>query len=107
MRIENNKKTWFVVGKSAEDNWKIILESDKDYYWVHASNVASAHVIIEMDKPLDEEIKYACQLCKAQTKKIKDSLIEYAVTQVRNVKLGTKSGQVTFKDRTKISLYIV
>ena len=57
MRIEFNN-TWFVVGKSAEDNWKIISLADKKYYWVHASGVPSAHVIIEIDEPLDNEIQY-------------------------------------------------
>ncbi len=103
MRIEYNK-TLFVVGKSAEENWKIILDAEKDYYWVHASDVPSAHVIIEIDKPLDEEIQYACQLCKAQTKKIKDVSIEYVVTQVKNIKLGSKPGQVYFKDTSKVSI---
>ena len=109
MRQEYNK-TWFVVGKSAEENWKIILEAEKDYYWVHASNVPSAHIIIEIDKPLDDEIKYACQLCKAQTKKIKDckdSSIEYVGTQVKNIKLGAKPGQVYFRDTSKVSIYTV
>jgi predicted ribosome quality control (RQC) complex YloA/Tae2 family protein len=103
MRIEYNK-TWFVVGKSAEENWKIILEAEKDYYWVHASDVPSAHVIIEIDKLLDEEIQYACQLCKTQTKKIKDVSIEYVVTQVKNIKLGSKAGQVYFRDTSKVSI---
>ena len=103
MRIEYNK-TWFVVGKSAEENWKIILDAEKDYYWIHASDVPSAHVIIEIDKPLDEEIQYACQLCKSQTKKIKDFSIEYVVTQVKNIKLGSKAGQVYFRDTSKVSI---
>ena len=107
MRQENNK-TSYVVGKSADENWKIILEAEKDYYWVHVSNVPSAHVIIEIDKPLDDEITYACQLCKAHTKKIKDckdSSIEYVVTQVKNIKLGSKPGQVYFRDISKVSKY--
>jgi predicted ribosome quality control (RQC) complex YloA/Tae2 family protein len=106
MRIEYNK-TWFVVGKSAEENWKIILAADKDYYWVHASDVPSAHVIIEIDTPLDEEIQYACQLCKTQTKKIKDVSLEYVVTQVKNIKLGSKPGEVYFRDTSKVSIYTV
>ena len=63
MRIEFNK-TWFVVGKSAEENWKIISEADKDHYWIHADGVPSAHIIIEIDVPLKEELEYACELCK-------------------------------------------
>ena len=95
--------TWFVVGKSAEENWKIILDADKDYYWVHAKSIASAHVIIEIDSVLDSEIQYACQLCKQQTKKITSNSTQYVITRVKNIKLGSKIGEVYFKDITDVS----
>jgi predicted ribosome quality control (RQC) complex YloA/Tae2 family protein len=101
MRIEYNK-TWFVVGKSAEENWKIISEADKDYYWVHADGVPSSHIIIEIDVPLVEELKYACELCRNQTKKIQNSSVKFVATQVKNIKFGSKPGEVYFKDNSKI-----
>lgn len=101
MRIEFNK-TWFVVGKSAEENWKIISEADKDYYWVHADGVPSSHIIIEVDVPLTEELKYACELCRLQTKKIKNSSVKFVATQVKNIKFGSKPGEVYFKDNKKL-----
>ncbi len=101
MRIEFNK-TWFVVGKSAEENWKIISEADKDYYWVHADGVPSSHIIIEVDVPLTEELKYACELCRLQTKKMKNSSVKFVATQVKNIKFGSKPGEVYFKDNSKI-----
>ena len=100
MRIECNN-TWFVVGKSAEENWRIISEANKDYYWVHAVDIPSSHVIIEIDKPLDLELQYACQLCKNQTKKIKDRSTKYIGTQIKNIKLGSKPGEVYFRDNSK------
>jgi predicted ribosome quality control (RQC) complex YloA/Tae2 family protein len=100
MRLEFNK-TWFVVGKSAEENWKIISVADKDYYWIHADGIPSSHVIIEIDEPLEEELVYACKLCKEQTKKIKDIPIKYVITQIKNIKLGSKQGEVYFKDLKK------
>jgi predicted ribosome quality control (RQC) complex YloA/Tae2 family protein len=106
MRIQYNN-TWFVVGKSAEDNWKIILNSNKEYYWVHAENVPSSHIIIEIDDPLEDEIKYACQLCKTQTKKIQNSSVQFIITQVKNIKLGSKPGEVYFKDKSNVKQIIV
>ena len=97
MRIQYNN-TWVVVGKSAEDNWKIISKANKDYYWVHAENVPSSHIIIEIDSPLEDEIKYACQLCKSQTKKISNSSVQFIITQVKNIKLGSKPGEVYFRN---------
>jgi predicted ribosome quality control (RQC) complex YloA/Tae2 family protein len=106
MRIQYNN-TWFVVGKSAEDNWKIISNADKDYYWVHAESTPSSHIIIEIDDPLEDEIKYACQLCKAQTKKIQNSSVKFIITQVKNIKLGYKPGEVYFKDKSNVKQIIV
>ena len=106
MRIQYNN-IWFVVGKSAEDNWKIISNADKDYYWVHADNVPSSHIIIEIDDPLEDEIKYACQLCKSQTKQISNSSVQFIITQVKNIKLGSKSGEVYFKDKSNVKQIIV
>lgn len=101
MRVLNNGIS-FVVGRSAEENWKIISEAEKDFYWVHADNFPSAHVIIEIDKPLDEEIQYACELCRNQTKKLKNTSLKFVITQVKNIKLGSKPGEVYFKDNKKI-----
>jgi predicted ribosome quality control (RQC) complex YloA/Tae2 family protein len=101
MRIEYNK-TWFVVGKSAEENWKIISEADKDYYWVHADGIPSSHIIIEIDVPLVDELQYACELCRLQTKKMKDSSVKFVATQVKNIKFGSKPGEVYFKDNKNL-----
>lgn len=101
MRVQYNN-TWFVIGKSAEDNWKIISKADKNYYWVHADNAPSSHIIIEIDEPLEDEIKYACQLCMTQTKKIQNSSVKFVITQVKNIKLGSKPGEVYFRNNTAI-----
>lgn len=103
MRIENNGIS-FVVGKSAEENWKIISEAEKDFYWVHADSIPSAHVIIEIDKPLEEEIQYACELCRTQTKKIKNPSVKFVVAQVKNIKFGSKPGEVYFRDRKNVKI---
>jgi predicted ribosome quality control (RQC) complex YloA/Tae2 family protein len=97
MRVEYNK-TSFIIGKSAEENWKIISEANKDHYWVHADGVPSAHIIIEIDIPLPEELQYACDLCKQQTKKIQNTSVKFVATQIKNIKLGSKPGQVYFKN---------
>ncbi len=100
MRVKYND-TWFVIGKFAQDNWKIILEADKEHYWVHAEGVPSSHIIIEIDDPIESEIQYACQLCKLQSKKVKDTSTKFIITQVKNVKLGSTPGEVVIKDLKK------
>jgi predicted ribosome quality control (RQC) complex YloA/Tae2 family protein len=100
MRIEFNKIS-FIVGKSAEDNWNIISKANKDYYWIHAYNVPSSHIIIETDKPLEDEIKYACYLCIEHTKKLNNST-SFILTQIKNIKFGSKVGEVKFKNISNI-----
>lgn len=101
LRVENNK-IWFVVGRSADENWQIVSEADKDYYWVHAENSPSSHVIVEIDDPLDADIEYACNLCRAQTKKLKNSSVQFIATQVKNLKFGSKPGEVYFKHQSSV-----
>ncbi len=107
MQFEHNR-TQYIVGKSAEDNWRIIQAADKDYYWIHANNIPSTHVIICIDvEPLKEEIDYACALCKKYTHAItaSKSPIKYIGTLINNIKLGSKPGEVTFKTASACIIY--
>lgn len=99
MKQYTYNNTTFKVGDNAHDNWRIILSADKTYYWVHADNVPSAHVIIEIDEPIKDEIEYACELCKTHTK-LKNNT-SYVISQINNIKLGSKPGEVYFKDANK------
>jgi predicted ribosome quality control (RQC) complex YloA/Tae2 family protein len=96
----------FIVGKNAEDNWSIIKQSESDNFWVHAHGIPSTHVIIEIDKPNEEEIQYACNLCKLHTK-ITNNKIRYIVTRVDNIKLGSKPGEVYFKKEEECSYHTI
>jgi len=92
----------FIVGKNAEDNWKIIREADKDFYWFHLENRSSAHVIIEIDELIEEEIDFAKAICIKHTfknthpNKIPKN-IDYIFTQVKNLKFGDKVGEIEIK----------
>jgi predicted ribosome quality control (RQC) complex YloA/Tae2 family protein len=94
----------FIVGENDKDNWKIILESNKEYIWLHAHNIPSAHVIIEIDTPLVDEMKYACELCKKQTKI--NAQVEYIYTKIKNIKLGNKAGEVVIKNMNDVNKII-
>jgi len=104
-----NDNIKYIVGKSAENNWKIILEAKKDYYWIHANDIASTHVIICIDKPLESEIQFACNLCKKHTNKLMNitSPIKYIGCYIQNIKLGSKPGEVYFKNNSNCNIYLV
>lgn len=92
-------KTKFIVGRNAQENWKIISRANKNYYWFHLNDIPSAHVIIEIDvEPTQEELNYALELCKSQTFRNKESKnVSYIYAQVKNLKLGSKPGEVLIK----------
>ena len=94
----------FKIGEDAEDNWKIIKLSEMSHYWVHADGVPSSHIIIDIDQPLDSEIKYACELCKQYSKHVNNHT-KFVMTQVSNLKLGSKPGEVYFKDNKNVKYF--
>jgi predicted ribosome quality control (RQC) complex YloA/Tae2 family protein len=108
MEYYDDNKIKYIVGKSAENNWKIIQNSEKDYYWIHANNKPSTHVIICIDKPLESEIKYACNLCKINTNGLNNTItpIKYIGCYINNIKLGSKPGEVTFKSYDNCNYHI-
>jgi predicted ribosome quality control (RQC) complex YloA/Tae2 family protein len=96
----------FHVGTNDKENWSIISSSQKDHCWVHLSSIPSSHVIICIDKPLHDELVYAGELCKEQTKCNKNNVTCIA-TRVNNLKLGSKPGEVYFKNEKEIQTFTV
>jgi predicted ribosome quality control (RQC) complex YloA/Tae2 family protein len=102
MHTHTFQKTQFIVGETAADNWAIIKAAAKDYYWVHLDKYPSAHVIIEIDvEPTQEELAFAAQLIRDATPKapLKATAIW---TQVSNLRLGSKPGEVHFKNNAMV-----
>jgi predicted ribosome quality control (RQC) complex YloA/Tae2 family protein len=91
-------KTTFKVGRNAADNWKLIQAADRNYYWLHMDEGRpSAHVIIEIDcLPTTGELRAAAELCIAQTKA---PCRDFVWAQIRDVRLGSKTGEVVLKSR--------
>ncbi len=84
------------MGTSAIENWKILSAADKTDCWVHLEDHPSAHVIIEIADPVEEDLQFARALILAQTKKAPtNARIIYA--RVCDVKRGSKPGEVIVK----------
>ena len=96
MKIYINNGITYKVGQRDTENWAIILAAEKDYYWVHLDKQPSAHVIVETDVLLPEDLAYAAYLCKEQTRVYKKG-VPCVATTVGNLKLGSKPGEVIFK----------
>ncbi len=99
MKTYVNKGISYIVGSNAEDNWRIIGLADPESTWVHLSNEASCHVIIEIDKVLPEELEYARELILLNTKKASRTA-EIVYSKVKDIKRGGKVGEVIIKRRS-------
>lgn len=105
MKIYVYNAITFKVGTNASENWALIAAANKDDYWVHLDGVPSAHVIIEMDHPLQNELNYAAELCKEQTKYPATKLMQCVATPIKNLKLGSKPGEVVFKSQSATATF--
>jgi hypothetical protein len=79
------------------ENWGL-LNTDKNYMWVHLAGIPSAHVVIETDDPTEEEIEFARQCILAQTKKAPANS-KIVRSKIKNLKRGRKPGEVVIIDK--------
>ena len=103
MKHSTLNNTPFKVGCSAAENWKLVADADKEFYWLHMDGGRpSAHVIIEIDcEPTAAELAHAAALCIAQTK---TSCKDFVWARVSDVRLGSKAGEVVLKSRKSFRL---
>ena len=83
-----------VIGSNAQENWKIIRESEPSHVWFHLNSFPSPHVIIRSDNPTPSEIEAAAILCKSRSKYKNVRNIKVVYTKVDNLELGDEVGSV-------------
>lgn len=96
--IMTRKKTvnniTYILGENDKENHKIIINSDKNYWWFHLNNLTSGHCIVETNKINHNIIIIASNFLKKYTK-IKNHLKFYVCyTQVKNIKILNTPGMV-------------
>ena len=81
----------FYIGKSKEDNFKVIDAGKDDDLWFHASHDSSCYVVCEVPDDVEKSdmryiIKMGAVLCKNNTNKLKSQKnVEIIYTQIKNV----------------------
>ena len=93
---------YYRVGQNENDNIDLVLQSDNDDIWFHASEHSSCHVVLKMPqmyiskKQLFTIIKRGAQICKQSTNRIKNkSNIEITYCKVSQLKIDeTSTGTV-------------
>jgi len=94
-----------ICGKNAEDNWRIIQQSEPEHTWFHLNAFPSAHVVIRSPNPSKEEIEHAANICKSHSKFKHVKNIKVVYTPICNLLRGENVGSVEFKSKKKC-LYI-
>jgi len=101
-----NEETVIKVGSNAKENWTLV-DSKKDYTWLHLNAYPSCHVVIETDDPTQEEIIFAAQLCKENTKYKNLRNLKVCYTTCGNLKKGKEAGSVIYKSKRKVNHIVV
>lgn len=90
------------IGKNAEENWKLIDDSNQEWTWVHLKSFPSGHVIIECENPSLQLIKLAGNLCKERTKYKNVPNLKISYCLVKNLNKGEKPGEVYFNSNRQV-----
>ena len=109
MKVYELDNIKYNVGENAKDNWDIIDNAKQNYVWFHLDSFSSPHVIMEKslihikkDKTLKSEkvyLLYGAELCKKYSKYKNYTNIKVMYTNIKNVKKGSKIGQVNIKGK--------
>jgi predicted ribosome quality control (RQC) complex YloA/Tae2 family protein len=95
-----NEELDIIMGKSAEENWKIIDDSNENDIWFHLDDFPSAHVILKTKdrdmKELNKQTLIHCaSICKENSKYSNMKNISVIYTKIKNVKKADSVGSVT------------
>jgi predicted ribosome quality control (RQC) complex YloA/Tae2 family protein len=84
----------YIVGQNAKDNHNIIKNADKYDWWFHMKDHPSCHCIIETTNITPNDMIFASNLIKLNTKYTKKSNTYFCYTQIKNVKPTKNPGEV-------------
>lgn len=91
------------IGKNANENTKLVTESDKEWYWFHLDKFPSCHVIVCSNEIDNNMILKAGQLVKENSKyKFKNIGINYC--KIKNLVTGSEPGSVSFVSNRQVKL---
>jgi DNA phosphorothioation-dependent restriction protein DptG len=106
-----NKIYQIKIGQNAQDNWDIIMSSDKSDIWFHVSNNPSCHVILASDnenlKMIPKSVLHHCaSLCKDGSKQKDCRSVSIIYTEIKNVLIDKKGriGSVFTKNTKTIKI---
>ncbi len=95
-RIIDNSDNFVLyrLGQNANDNHLLIDDADKNDWWIHLNDYPSGHCIIERTEIDKDDIIYASNLIKENSKYRNFKKLKFCYTQVKNLKKTKNPGEV-------------
>lgn len=95
----------YVIGKSPDENTRIVENSEPDDIWFHIANTSSAHLVLKNDNKESIEnlrkngviyqMARALKMSHSKLRKMRDIEVNY--TYIKNVTTTSTPGLVTIK----------
>ena len=96
------------VGKNNKENdWLTLSFANKNDIWFHTKDIHGSHVILKVDKPIDDDILIKCAEIAARHSKAKLSSnvpVDYCLVQFVKKPHGAKPGMVIFTNNKTLNV---
>ena len=94
------------LGKSAQENWDIISDSNPNDIWFHIKSLPSPHVILtNPPTPIPPQLLHTCAtICKQHSKYKNLQKITIIYTTIKHVKKAEKVGSVYTSKTSQITV---
>ena len=103
----DNPDDGFKIGLNAKDNTNLVKQASQQDLWFHVQNGTSAHVILTHDQISPDTISAAAHACKSHSKFKHVRKVKIMYCEVKNLKAGSKPGQVLIKSNKKCKVILV
>lgn len=97
----------YVGRNNKENDWLTLSFANKNDFWFHTKDIHGSHVILKVDKPVDDDILVKCAEIAAKHSKAKLSSnvpVDYCLVQFVKKPHGAKPGMVIFTNNKTLNV---
>lgn len=97
----------YVGRNNKENDWLTLSFANKNDIWFHTKDIHGSHVILKVDKPVNDDILVKCAELAAQHSKAKNSSnvpVDYCLVQFVKKPHGAKPGMVIFTNNKTLNV---
>jgi len=97
----------YVGRNNKENDWLTLNFANKNDIWFHTKDIHGSHVILKVDKPINDDILVKCAELAAKHSKAKNSSnvpVDYCLVQFVKKPHGSKPGMVIFTNNKTLNV---